>query len=90
MQTTILPPKSAPQHAIDLLPGSTPPYRPIYLLSQKELTALRKCIEENIAAGRIRKSLSPAGALILFIPKKDRQLRLYVDYRGLNKVTVKN
>ena len=69
-QTIILLPKSALKHTVNLLPSSIPLYGPIYLLSQKELAALRKYIEENIAAGRIRKSSSPAGAPILFIPKK--------------------
>lgn len=45
---------------------------------------------ENIKKKRIRPSKSPTGALILFVPKKDGGLRLYVDYRGLNRVSVKN
>lgn len=76
--------------AIDLEPGKEPPYGPIYPLSQTELAALREFLEENLAKGFIRESKSPAGAPILFAPKKDGSLRLCVDYRGLNAITVKN
>jgi len=76
--------------AIDLQPGKEPPYGPIYPLSQTELTALREFLEENLAKGFIRESKSPAAAPILFVPKKDGGLRLCVDYRGLNAITIKN
>ncbi len=76
--------------AIDLLLGKEPLYGPIYPLSQTELAALREFLEENLAKGFIRESKSPAGAPILFAPKKDGGLRLCVDYRGLNAITVKN
>ena len=56
----------------------------------KELIELRKYINENLKNGRIRESKSPARAPILFVLKTDGGLRLYVDYRGLNKVSVKN
>jgi hypothetical protein len=85
-----MPPRKATDHAIEMTNGGTPPYGPIYPLSQTELTELRRYIEENLDAGRIRPSQSPAGAPILFVPKTDGGLRLCVDYRGLNKVTVKN
>jgi hypothetical protein len=76
--------------AIDLLPGKEPLYRPMYPLSPRELVALKEFLEENLAKGFIRESKSPAGAPILFASKKDGSLRLYVDYRGLNAITVKN
>ena len=76
--------------AIELQPGKEPPYGPIYPLSPRELDALREFLEENVAKGFIRESTSPAGAPILFAPKKDGSLRLCVDYRGLNAITVKN
>jgi Reverse transcriptase (RNA-dependent DNA polymerase) len=75
---------------IELQPGKDPPYGPIYPLSQTELAALREFLKENLAKGFIRESKSPAGAPILFAPKKDGGLRLCVDYRGLNAITVKN
>lgn len=67
-----------------------PPFGPIYPLSQKELTELRQYIDDNLKASRIRPSKSPTGAPILFVPKKDESLRLCIDYKGLNKVTIKN
>ena len=76
--------------AIELQPGKEPPYGPIYPLSPRELAALQSFLEENLAKGFIRESKSPAGAPILFAPKKDGSLRLCVDYRGLNAITVKN
>lgn len=47
-------------------------------------------MDENLAKGFIRKSESLAGVPILFVPKKNRKLRLYVDYRKLNAITIKN
>ena len=77
------------EHAIEL-EGGKPPYGPIYHLSEKELKVLREYLEDSLKKGWIRHSTSPAGAPILFVPKKDKELRLCVDYRGLNKLTIKN
>src|SRR5215469_2061728 len=85
-----LPPHRPYDHSIELEPGSTVPFGPIYRLSETELQALRDFIEEFSAKGFIRPSKSPAGAPILFVKKKDGSLRLCVDYRGLNKITKKD
>ncbi len=55
-----------------------------------ELETLKAYIENNLASGFIRPSKSPAGAPILFDKKPDSSLRLCVDYRGLNNLTIKN
>ena len=75
---------------IKLMGGKQAPYGPLYPLSPAELEVLRGYIQENLAKGFIRPSKSPAAAPILFVQKKDGTLRLCVDYRGLNAVTVKN
>jgi hypothetical protein len=85
----------APEHssndlAINLVPDSQPPHLPLYNLSAMELEILRKYLSEYMARGWIRRSKSSAGAPILFVKKKDGSLRLCVDYRGLNKITIKN
>ena len=84
-----------PQHrpydcAIELQEGAEPPFGPIYNLSQNKLAELQKYIDENLSKNFIQHSKSPAGAPILFVKKKDGSLHICVDYRGLNKATMKN
>ncbi|KAF4306721.1 hypothetical protein GTA08_BOTSDO05973 [Botryosphaeria dothidea] len=84
-------PKHQPwDHEIPLKPGTKPAYKPIYSLSAKEMEALREYIEKNLERGYIRPSTSSAGYPILFVPKKNGKLRLCVDYRQLNDITIKN
>ena len=51
---------------------------------------LREYFEINEEKGWIRRSISPTGAFILFVFKKDRGLRLYINYRSLNRIIIKN
>jgi hypothetical protein len=75
---------------IDLEEGHSPPFGPIYGLSEPELQALRDYLTENLAKGFVQHSKSLADSPILFVKKKDGSLRLCVDYRGLNKINKKN
>ena len=77
-------------HTIPLQDGTAPPFGPIYNLSPAELEYLRKYIDENLSKNFLRHSQSPAAAPILFVKKPDGSLRLCVDYRGLNRITIKN
>src|SRR5438045_9612375 len=77
-------------HPINLKPGTEPPYMRIYNMSPAELKALDDYIKDALAKGWIRKSQSPAGTLILFVPKKSGKLHLCVDYCGLNALLIKN
>jgi len=65
-------------------------YGPLYPLTEVERDELKKYLNENLKKGFIRKSTSPAGAPILFVKKKDGSLRLCVDYRKLNDITIRN
>ncbi|KAJ1598377.1 hypothetical protein NDA14_007075 [Ustilago hordei] len=75
---------------LELIEGGKPPQGPLYLKGPKEMSKLRKYLDENLKKGFIRPSKSPARSPVLFVPKKDGGLRLCVDYRGLNEITVKN
>ena len=86
----VLPTHADHDHAIKLAPGSNPPYRPIYNLSEPEQAVLQDYIKTTLVKGWIQPSKSPAGAPVLFVPKKDGGLQLCMDYWGLNAATIKN
>ena len=85
-----IPPHRPYDHKIETIDGQLPPHGRIYNMSQVELDALKSYIDEMLAKGFIRTSYSPIGAPVLFVTKKNGTLRLCVDYRALNKITVKN
>ena len=88
--TAELPSHEPTDHVIDLIDEKQPSYGPIYSLNEVELNTLRGYIETNLANDFIRSSTSPTGSPILFVKKPDGGLRLYVNYRELNMITIKN
>ena len=78
------------EHAIKLEEGKQPPFGPIYSLGPIKLETLKTYIKTNLANSFIQPSTSPAGVPILFDKKSGESLRLYVDYWGLNNITIKN
>jgi hypothetical protein len=85
-----LPPRRRVDHAIEVMPGVAPPAKAPYRMSHEELKEFKVQLEELLAKGYIKLSKSPYGAPIFFVHKKDGTLRMCVDYRAFNKVTVKN
>ena len=77
-------------NAIDLVPGAVRPWGPIYPMSAHQLDLLDQYLKKMLKQGKISESKSPAGAPILFVPNPDGSMRLCVDYRQLNKVTITN
>nr|GEY93672.1 hypothetical protein [Tanacetum cinerariifolium] len=75
---------------IELIPGAAPVARAPYRLAPSELKELSDQLKELSEKGFIRPSSSPWGAPVLFVKKKDRSFRICIDYRELNKLTVKN
>ncbi len=78
------------ENTIEFVVSKQPSYGPIYSQSQVELETLKTYIETHLKTGFIRPSKSLAGAPILFDNKPDGSLRLCVDFRGLNNLTIKN
>jgi hypothetical protein len=85
-----LPPRRDIDFSIELAPGAVPVSRTPYRMSTPELVELKLQLKEMMDKGYIRPSVSPWGAPVLFVKKKDGTLRLCIDYRQLNKVTIKN
>ena len=75
---------------IDLFPDTQPISISSYHLPPAELKELKEQLKDLLDKGFIRPSVSPWGAPVLFVRKKDGSLRMCIDYRQLNKVTVKN
>ncbi|KAH6575792.1 hypothetical protein BASA60_004842 [Batrachochytrium salamandrivorans] len=84
-----LPPHRDFDCSIELIPGSVPAYGKIYHLTREEDTVMQEWIKDNLRQGFIRSSSSPHGAPCFFVKQKDK-LRLCMDYRGLNKNTIKD
>jgi hypothetical protein len=85
-----LPPRRRVDHAIEVMPRVAPPTKAPYRMSHEELKELKVQLEELLTKGYIKPSKSPYGAHVLFVHKKDGTLRMCVDYRALNKATVRN
>ncbi|GJT73913.1 putative reverse transcriptase domain-containing protein [Tanacetum coccineum] len=85
-----LPPARQVEFQIDLVPGAAPVARAPYRLAPAEMQELSTQLQELSDRGFIRPSSSPWGAPILFVKKKDGSFRMCIDYRKLNKLTVKN
>ena len=77
-------------HQIELMPGSRPIAQAPYRMTPPELIEWRKRLTELLDAGLVQPSKAPYAAPMLFQKKRDRSLRMCVDYRALNKVTIKN
>ncbi|GKF53888.1 putative reverse transcriptase domain-containing protein, partial [Tanacetum coccineum] len=75
---------------IDIVPGAAPIARAPYRLAPSKMRELSVQLQELLDKGFIRQSSSPWGASVLFVKKKDGSFRMCIDYRELNKLTIKN
>ncbi|CAA0809124.1 Unknown protein, partial [Striga hermonthica] len=84
------PPNRQVEFTIDLVPGAAPISKAPYRMAPKELQELKSQIQELLKLGFIRPSVLLWGAPVLFVKKKDGTMRICIDYRDLNRLTVKN
>jgi hypothetical protein len=85
-----LPPERYVEFSIELKPGTTPVSRRSYRMPPNELALLKTQLQDLLENGFIRPSSSPWGCPAIFVKKKDQTLRMCVNYRPLNEVTIKN
>ncbi|KAH0709559.1 hypothetical protein KY284_010986 [Solanum tuberosum] len=85
-----VPPEREIEFRIDLLPDTQPISIPLYKMAPAELKELKEQLKDLLDKGFIRASISPWGAPVFFVKKKDGSLRMCIDYRQLNKITIKN
>ncbi|MCO5599187.1 hypothetical protein L7F22_053287 [Adiantum nelumboides] len=85
-----LPPVCPEDHTIDLIPGSAPPNRPPYRVSRAQNEEIMNQVKDLLEKGIIQPSSSPYCSPVLLVLKKDRSWRMCINYRALNKITIKN
>ncbi|GJT53239.1 putative nucleotidyltransferase, ribonuclease H [Tanacetum coccineum] len=78
------------EFGIELIPGAEPISKAPYRMAPVELKELKEQLQEMLENGFIRPSVSPWGAPVLFVKKKDGSMRLCIDYRELNHITIRN
>ena len=84
-----MPPPREVEFCTDVVPGATLVSKAPYRMALVKLKELKAQLDELLEKGYIRPGTSPLGAPVLFVKKKDGTLRLYIDQRELNKITVK-
>ncbi|GJX75613.1 putative reverse transcriptase domain-containing protein [Tanacetum coccineum] len=85
-----IPPEREVEFGIELILGTQPISKAPYRMAPIELKELKEQLQELLDLGFIRPSVSPWGAPVLFVKKKDGSMRLCIDYRELNRVTIRN
>ena len=85
-----LPPERELDFTIEIKPGAEPISKTPYRMMASELCELQMQLKELLDLGLVRPSVSPWGAPVIFVKKKDGSLRLCIDYRDLNRATAKN
>jgi hypothetical protein len=85
-----VPPDQGIEFVIELKPDTAPIYKTPFRMTTPELAELKEHIKELLEKGFVRPSSSPWGATVIFVLKKDGTQGLWVDYRALNEITVKN
>jgi len=89
-EITGLPPDREVKFSVDLVPGTQPIHKAPYRMAPTELRELKEQLQELLGRGFICPSVSPWGAPVLFVKKKDGSMRMCIDYRELNRVIIKN
>ncbi|XP_071677018.1 uncharacterized protein [Lolium perenne] len=85
-----MPPDRDIEFIIELIPGTAPIAQRPYRMNPQELIELKKQLDDRLSKGLIRPSASPWGSPVIFVDRRDGTIRLCVDYRKLNDVTIKN
>jgi hypothetical protein len=84
-----MPPDRDIEFIIELIPGTSPIAQRPYHMNPQELVELKKQLDDMLRKGLICPSASPWGSPVIFVDKQDGTIRLCVDYRKLNDVTIK-
>ena len=90
MEANKLPPHRPTDHVVETREGTSPPAKKAYGMSREQAAVVKHYIDEMLGKGYIRPSTSPYAAPVLIVKKQDSGLRICVDYRALNTITIRN